>query len=159
MCGVAALARIPFIKQLLDTSNFEKDWVGLAMWYISYPLFPRETLLTCCSSVIEPGLGIIAASLAAFRPLFGTERWHLLSSKLSSRNLLSRASKSGTSGTGGTEKTEGSMEEGGAGIKIIKTVHVDKEGENNGVETSTGGDMVVKEQPKPERRSVENVAL
>jgi hypothetical protein len=72
---------------------------------------------------------------------------------------LSRTSKSGTSGTGGTEKTEGSMEEGGAGIKIIKTVHVDKKEENNRVDTSTGGDMVGEGQPKPERSSMENVPL
>jgi hypothetical protein len=68
LSGVAAIIRVFYIEKL-DAANFEKNWIGLAL-----------------CSVIEPGLGIIAASVAAFRPVFATQWFQSLSSKISSRD-------------------------------------------------------------------------
>lgn len=66
LCGVAAVVRTVYIARL-DAQNFESNWIGLAL-----------------CSVIEPGLGIIAASIAAFRPLFATQWFKSLTSESSS---------------------------------------------------------------------------
>ena len=66
LCGVAAITRTVYIGRL-DAQNFEANWIGLGL-----------------CSVIEPGLGIIAASIAAFRPIFATQWFQSLRSKASS---------------------------------------------------------------------------
>ena len=38
LCGVAALARVKYIRELLTTSDFQRDWVGLVFWYIFQPV-------------------------------------------------------------------------------------------------------------------------
>ncbi|KAL3425214.1 integral membrane protein [Phlyctema vagabunda] len=92
LSGLAAIIRNPFIKRIDETNDFAKDWVGLAL-----------------TSTIEPGLGIIAASFAAYRPLFMTKRWQSLYSRLLSttKGSLNRVSGSGSrvaksTGSGGS---------------------------------------------------------
>jgi hypothetical protein len=104
LAGVAALVRIPFIRELLYTENFQADWVGLALWFVpSFCHLPVFKLEWEIYSIIEPGLGLIAASLAALRPFFASVGWHALSSKLSARRLLSLSSSRKAS----TEKSVG----------------------------------------------------
>ena len=87
LCGVAAIVRVVYISRLTRT-NFDLEWVGLAL-----------------CSVIEPGLGIIAASIAAFRPLFATQWFTFLSSKSSSaKKSMHRWTTSGRSSKQQKEK-------------------------------------------------------
>jgi hypothetical protein len=93
LAGVAALARIPFIKQLLDTSKFFEDWIGLSVWY-DFSFRPETIVTDMTSSIIEPGIGLLATSMAAFRVVFASEKWQSVTSKMSSRaRLWSRGSK------------------------------------------------------------------
>jgi hypothetical protein len=109
LCGVAAITRTVYIGRL-DAANFEANWIGLAL-----------------CSVIEPGLGIIAASIAAFRPIFATQWFKSLSSKSSSaRNTakqwtigsgpnLGKKEKEKTFDTGLTGTTLGQTQKDGSG--------------------------------------------
>ena len=77
LCGVAAITRTVYIGKL-DSANFERNWIGLAL-----------------CSVIEPGLGIIASSIAAFRPIFAMQWFLSFASKASSaRNTAKKWARS-----------------------------------------------------------------
>lgn len=77
LCGVAAITRTVYIGKL-DSANFKRNWISLAL-----------------CSVIEPGLGIIAASIAAFRPIFAMQWFLSLASKASSaRNTANKWTRS-----------------------------------------------------------------
>jgi len=96
-CGVSAIVRVPYLFRLDSTKDFTRDWVNIAL-----------------CSIVEPGLGILAASFAAFRPLFLTKRFQSLYS-----GFLS-TTKSWTKGSGWTgfsqkSGTASTMEEGKLG--------------------------------------------
>lgn len=73
--------------------------------------------MTRGSSFIDLGLGIVAASLTGMRPLFGMERWKMISSMLSGTTLGIRNSKCGTGGTAGSKNRQG--------IQVDKSVRVE----------------------------------
>ena len=81
-----------------------------------------KSKLTCHSSTVEIGLGIIATSLAAMRPLLVTKRFQSLSSGWSSRGLLRRSDHSRAHESEKTNtNNSGNMEEG-----IIRTTEVNQ---------------------------------
>ncbi|TDZ60811.1 hypothetical protein CTRI78_v004697 [Colletotrichum trifolii] len=53
IAGVALIVRIPFVKHLAISTNFLYETIDIAIW-----------------TVLEPALGIIAASVTSLRPLF-----------------------------------------------------------------------------------------
>jgi hypothetical protein len=88
LCGVAAIVRVVYVSRL-TRANFDLEWVGLGL-----------------CSVIEPGLGIIAASVAAFRPLFASQWFTTLTSRSSStRKSTHRRMSSDRSAKKQNEKT------------------------------------------------------
>ena len=99
LCGVAAITRVVYIGKL-DPKNFEANWIGLAL-----------------CSVIEPGLGIIATSIAAFRPLFATQWFKSLGSKSSpTKDKISRWTSS--SGDLGKKQREMPLNAGFTGMTL-----------------------------------------
>ncbi|OLN94339.1 hypothetical protein CCHL11_02967 [Colletotrichum chlorophyti] len=53
IAGIALIVRIPYVRRLAISANFLYETIEIAIW-----------------SVLEPGLGIIAASTTSLRPLF-----------------------------------------------------------------------------------------
>ena len=104
LCGVAAITRVVYVGRL-DAQNFEANWIGLGL-----------------CSVIECGLGIIAASIAAFRPIFTTQWFRSLSLRSSStRDKFDRWMRSGEdSGRSKNKNKENTMNTGFTGSTLGK---------------------------------------
>jgi hypothetical protein len=125
-CGVVAIVRTPIIKDAAATSDFERDWVPLALMFVPGPHLSPYSSNRNRSSIIEPGLGIIAASIATLRPLFSSQRLQTVSSLFSGGPGLWKGSKVGKKPNGSiTALTSGSLEEGKAGIELTTTVETD----------------------------------
>ncbi|KAK0378889.1 integral membrane protein [Colletotrichum limetticola] len=103
VAGVALIVRIPYVRRLAISADFLYETIDVAIW-----------------SVLEPALGIIAASVTSLRPLF--QNWGFGWSNKSKQSRPSGAGWVNTSGHPGTKETSGAVARGGKSETSNSTV-------------------------------------
>ncbi|OHE93040.1 integral membrane protein [Colletotrichum orchidophilum] len=103
VAGIALIVRIPYVRRLAISTDFLYETIDVAIW-----------------SVLEPALGIIAASVTSLRPLF--QNWGFGWSNKSKQSRPSGAGWANSSGHPGTKDSSGSNARGGKSENSNSTV-------------------------------------
>jgi hypothetical protein len=103
--SIATLIRIKYIKQLAATSDFLCTCPS--HHFVTFLTMPDVTTSIALWSTVEPGIGIIAGSIATYRPLFRS-----FFCKLNSLRS-------------GTNRTPPAVDPSHSGYKRTSSMHVD----------------------------------